>query len=133
MVVATVNPAGYSWDDESYNTAAEQPDSLPKELGQAMEVGVSVDVDERKNPREEGETLSLPPSSHCFLFTEPVGSLPFVLCIGIALISNVCLALALANNLASGEIPVNVGLSIGIAKYLGEKIKLALQTSRCTA
>lgn len=88
---------------------------------------------ERKNPREEGETLSLPPSSHCFLFTEPVGSLPFVLCIGIALISNVCLALALANNLASGEIPVNVGLSIGIAKYLGKKIKLALQTSRCTA
>lgn len=40
-----MNPAGYSWDDESYNTAAEQPDSLPKELGQAMEVGVSVDVD----------------------------------------------------------------------------------------
>ena len=49
------------------------------------------------------EVITLPESTHSFLFTEPVNSLPFAFGVGIAGISYTCLALSLQNNLTCGD------------------------------
>lgn len=60
------------------------------------------------------EVITLPESTHSFLFTEPVNSLPFAFGVGIAVISYTCLALALQNNLKCGVIPSNVDISVRV-------------------
>lgn len=74
-----------------------------------------------KEPREE-EALTLPESTHSFLFTEPVGSLPFAFGLGIAAMSCTCLGLALCNNIQTEVIPANVDVSVRIAQYLCELV-----------
>ena len=62
------------------------------------------------------EVITLPESTHSFLFTEPVNSLPFAFGVGIAGISYTCLALSLQNNLTCGGIPNNVDVSVRVAE-----------------
>ena len=72
------------------------------------------------------EVITLPESTHSFLFTEPINSLPFAFAIGIAVISYTCLALSLQNNLKCGIIPSNVDISVRIAQYLSVLIALLM-------
>ena len=72
------------------------------------------------------EVITLPESTHSFLFTEPINSLPFAFAIGIAVISYTCLALALQNNLKCGVIPSNVDISVRVAQYLSVLIALLM-------
>ncbi|KAL7533329.1 hypothetical protein ACHAXR_009453 [Thalassiosira sp. AJA248-18] len=93
-----------------------------------METGVSTndgDDDDSQDFREE--SLTLPESTHSFLFTEPVCSVPFLFSLGIAAISYGCLALALINNVKSGYIPTNVVVSVRVAQYLSILIALLME------
>ena len=72
------------------------------------------------------EVITLPESTHSFLFTEPVNSLLFAFAIGIAVIGYTCLALALQNNLKCGIIPSNVDISVRVAQYLSVLIALLM-------
>ena len=72
------------------------------------------------NEDSDVEALRLPESTYSFLFTESTGSVPFVFGLGIAVMSYMCLVLALINNLQLDSIPTNVDLSVRIAQYLCE-------------
>ncbi|KAL7533728.1 hypothetical protein ACHAXR_006358 [Thalassiosira sp. AJA248-18] len=114
-------------DNESYATAAdEQPEELALKEAQMTEMGVSInDVANSKNSSEGA--LKLPESTHSFLFTEPVCSIPFLFSLGIAAISYGCLALALVYNVKHGCIPTNVVSSVRVAQYLSILIALLME------
>ena len=128
MTVARVVSA-QDWENESYTTAADkEPDSelesesslkddLPPPCSSSprhLDLTIDADSDGAE------EILKLPESTHSFLFTEPVLSVPFVFGVGIAAISYTCLILALINNLTSGKVPSNVDVCVRIAQYLCE-------------
>ena len=132
-----VNLDPEKWENESYTTATDERHSskdeiiiMPSmdEMMAEVEKGVSLDVPvPRKNTKLIDEKLQLPHSTHSFLFTEPVTSLPFVFGVGIAVISYACLSLALCNNLSSGKVPANVDISVRIAQYLSIFIALLME------
>ncbi len=72
----------------------------------------------------EEEAIVFPQSTHSWLFTEEIISLPFVFAAGIATISYFCLVLALLNVFEDGEpenpfnAPYQVQTSVRIAQYL---------------
>lgn len=76
--------------------------------------------------------LTLPESTHSFLFTEKMCSLPFQFGLWIAALSCGCLVLALINNLNRGSIPTNVDWSVRIAQYLSECRSEVLRFLLCT-
>ena len=131
-----VNLDPEKWESESYTTAIDERHSstdeiiMPSmdEMMAEVEKGVSLDVP-RKNtkPKPIDEKLQLPHTTHSFLFTEPVTSLPFVFGAGIAVISYACLSLALCNNLSSGKVPANVDISVRIAQSLSIFIALLME------
>lgn len=91
--------------------------STMEEATQRMEMGID---DDEYRKECDYEAFTLPASTHSFLFTEPIRSLPFAFGIGIAAISCASLALALINNITSGSIPTGVDVSVRIAQYLCE-------------
>ena len=77
-------------------------------------------IDEVKEEKlyDEEEPLTIPQSTHSFLFTEDINSMPFLFSVGIAGICCTCLLLALINNLQNGQVPANVDVSVRIAQYM---------------
>mmetsp|Transcript_35784 Transcript_35784/g.58311 ORF Transcript_35784/g.58311 Transcript_35784/m.58311 type:complete len:644 (-) Transcript_35784:81-2012(-) len=80
------------------------------------------------------EPILLTQSTHSFLFTEPICSLPFSFALGIVAISYTCLILALFNNIAEDNssrnffnVPVGVTLDVKIAQYLSLLIGLIME------
>ena len=80
----------------------------------------NMDIDEVKEEKlyDEEEPLTIPQSTHSFLFTEDINSMPFLFSVGIAGICCTCLLLALINNLQNGQVPANVDVSVKIAQYM---------------
>ena len=72
----------------------------------------------------EEEAISLPQSTHSWLFTENLMSLPFWFAVGIVTLSYFCLILALLNIFEDGEpdnplaVPFQVQNSVRISQYL---------------
>eukprot|EP00984_Skeletonema_dohrnii_P028459 scaffold18452_cov71-Skeletonema_dohrnii-CCMP3373.AAC.1 len=71
----------------------------------------------------EGNEIIFPESSHSFLFTEPVKSIPFVFSLLIASMTYACLFIALINNVVNKDVPVNVSTCVRAAQYIGELLK----------
>lgn len=111
----------------SSNDEYQDQDQTPM---RAMGVSIS-DVDDSKREYDE-EALTLPASTHSFLFTEPFHSIPFQFGLGIAAMSYACLILALINNVKNGSIPANVDLSVRIAQYLSILIALLMEEGEHT-
>jgi hypothetical protein len=105
----------FKHDDE------DPPRSTEDAAGKAAEMGMLInDVDDTKC---DGE-LTIPESTHSFLFTEPVTSLPFLFSLYIAVMSYGCLIIALIDNLAHNDVPENVEISVRIAQYMGELLPI---------
>ncbi|KAL7461130.1 hypothetical protein ACHAXS_001558, partial [Conticribra weissflogii] len=89
---------------------------------------------------DHNEPILLPQSTHTLLSTEPVFSFPFIFAVIIAIMSAMCLILALMNNATHGlsgnrlSIPVNVGPAVRGAQYvtllMEEEIPTALYLLR---
>ena len=63
----------------------------------------------------------MPESSHTFLFSEEICTVPFTFGMFIMIMSFLCLGLALADNLIDGiNPPVNVKLVVRVAQYMGK-------------
>ena len=69
---------------------------------------------------EEEEGLTIPESTHSFLFTESARSPPFWLGAGVAAVSAASLVLALWNNVENGSVPANVLPSVRCAQFMCE-------------
>lgn len=82
------------------------------------------DNDEDDDDDDGEEPICLSQSTHSFLFTEPICSLPFWFALIIAAMSYACLLLAMMNTLSDGEegnqlnVPVQVSKSVRGAQYL---------------
>ncbi|KAL7553920.1 hypothetical protein ACHAWF_017444 [Thalassiosira exigua] len=109
-------------DSEGFVSAADEVADEPR-----FKTGVPLDITGERWDGIHEEDLTLPESTHSFLFTEPVYSIPFLFSLGIAAISYACLILALLNNLTTGHIPANVDLSVRIAQYLSILIALLME------
>lgn len=74
------------------------------------------------------EPITLPESTHSFLFSEPICSLGFLFSAFIVLLSYASLLLALVNNITHGKadnplnVPYNVTFDVRISQYLGAHI-----------
>merc|ERR1719491_245099 len=77
--------------------------------------------------------VTIPESTHTFLFSEDVNSVPFAFSLVIAVISYTCLIMALINNLNKGTIPTNVVVSVAVAQYMGVLISLLMEGEIPTA
>ena len=73
------------------------------------------------------EAVTLPGSTHSFLFTENVKSLPYMFGVTIAGMSLTCLILALINNAQDWSVPANVAIEVKIAQYLSIFIALLME------
>jgi len=73
------------------------------------------------------EAVTLPGSTHSFLFTENVKSLPYMFGVTIAGMSLACLFLALINNTQDWSVPANVAIEVKIAQYLSIFIALLME------
>jgi hypothetical protein len=112
-------------DPENETAGAIPADASPFETAPmtAMEISTA----------HEGEVLTLPHSTHCFLFTEPMGSIPFLFGLVIAAMTYTCLALALTNSFENDgalPIPYNVVTSVRIAQYLAIFIALLMEKGK---
>jgi hypothetical protein len=106
----------FKHDDE------DPPQSTEDAAGKAAEMGMLInDVDDTKNVQGE---LTIPESTHSFLFTEPVTSLPFLFSLYIAVMSYGCLIIALIDNLAHNDVPENVEIPVRVAQYMGELLPI---------
>ncbi|KAL7537688.1 hypothetical protein ACHAXR_008009, partial [Thalassiosira sp. AJA248-18] len=99
------------------------------------------DVDDSKNSTNEyQDAITLPQSTHTFLFTEKLCSLPFGFAFLILVISIACLALALCDNLDGStddnnalNVPANVTRSVRLAQFLGVLIAVLMEEEIPTA
>ncbi len=86
-------------------------------------------ISDEDDEKDHNEPILLPQSTHTLLFTEPVFSFPFIFAVIIAIMSAMCLILALMNNATHGlsgnrlSIPVNVGPAVRGAQYVCEFCK----------
>ena len=91
------------------------------------------DIKEEDSEYTEPDPIELVRSTHSFLFTEPINSLPFAFGIIIALMSYTCLFLACYNNMRGGSpenplnVPVDVSIDVRIAQYLSLIIGLLME------
>ena len=91
--------------------------------------------DDTKEAPEYGEPdpIELTKSTHSFLFSEPINSLPFGFAIIVVLMSYTCLFLACYNNMQGGNednrlnAPVGVTVEVRIAQYLSLVIGLIME------
>jgi len=84
------------------------------------------------------ETIQLPQSTHCLLFTENICSLPFAVALAVAFISMSCLILALFDNITLFDnefqsIPANIPPEVRAAQYFSILIALAMEEEIPTA
>ena len=104
------------------NNDTEEQQTLVTPMGIAA--NTDTDNNDLKQSTADEEALTLPESTHSFLFTEPINSIPFYFGVGIAAMSYACLILALINNLQNGDVPANVSKAVRIAQYLSILIAL---------
>ena len=105
------------------NNDTEEQQTLVTPMGIAAN-NTDTDNNDLKQSTADEEALTLPESTHSFLFTEPINSIPFYFSVGIAAMSYACLILALINNLQNGDVPANVSKAVRIAQYLSILIAL---------
>ena len=105
------------------NNDTEEQQTLVTPMGIAAN-NTDTDNNDLKQSTADEEALTLPESTHSFLFTEPINSIPFYFGLGIAAMSYACLILALINNLQNGDVPANVSKAVRIAQYLSILIAL---------
>ena len=81
----------------------------------------------------EEEAITFPQSTHSWLFTESIYSLPFTFAIGIVSLSYISLILALLNIFEDGEpgnrfnVPVSCSTTVRIAQYIAMIIALVME------
>ena len=112
-------------DTENETDGALHADASPSEKAPMMAMEMSTAYEE--------EALKLPHCTHSFLFTEPVGSIPFLFGLIIAAMTHACLALNLANSFDDDgtlPIPYNVVESMRIAQYLAIFVVLLLEKGK---
>lgn len=116
----------FKHDDE------DPPQSTEDAAGKAAEMGMLIsDVDDSKSDVQC--ELTIPESTHSFLFTEPVTSLPFLFSLYIAVMSYGCLIIAFIDNLKHNDVPENVEISVRIAQYMAILIALLMEEEIPTA
>lgn len=126
MTTGTSDPESPNFSNENENGFDENENGKePIKSGAtstAAEMGMLIsDTDDPKDG--DGEEITFPESSHSFLFTEKVTSLPFVFSLVIVLMSYLCLIIAFIDNYKQLDIPVNVTHSVRVAQYMGELLK----------
>ena len=113
-------------DTQSQNNNIDEPqDNEQAVITTPLRLSETDDVKESSSTYEE-EPLTIPQSTHSFLFTEPPTTMPFYFGLGISVMSFVCLILALVDNIENGEIPFNVPVTVRIAQYLSIVIALLM-------
>ena len=81
----------------------------------------------------EEEAITFPQSTHSWLFTESIYSLPFTFAIGIVSLSYISLILALLNIFEDGEpgnrfnVPVSCSTTVRISQYIAMIIALVME------
>ena len=110
----------------------EDPPQSTADAGKAVEMGMLInEVDDTKTD-VQGE-LTIPESTHSFLFTEPVTSPPFLFSLYIAVMSYGCLIIAFIDNVKHNDVPENVEISVRIAQYMAILIALLMEEEIPTA
>ena len=116
-------------DTQSQNNINEPQDNEQAVITTPLRLSETDDVKESSSTYEE-EPLTIPQSTHSFLFTEPPTTMPFYFGLGISVMSFVCLILALVDNIENGEIPFNVPVTVRIAQYLSIVIALLMEEGK---
>ena len=114
---------------QNNNINEEPQDNEQAVITTPLRLSETDDVKESSSTYEE-EPLTIPQSTHSFLFTEPCTTMPFYFGLGISVMSFTCLILALVDNLQNGEIPYNVPISVRIAQYLSIVIALLMEEGK---
>mmetsp|Transcript_19848 Transcript_19848/g.33804 ORF Transcript_19848/g.33804 Transcript_19848/m.33804 type:complete len:668 (-) Transcript_19848:2283-4286(-) len=121
---ASARGEGDSWNEDPPTNA---------KLATAV-VDLNDDDDDAKE--DDNDPITLPESTHTLLFTEPINSTPFIWSFLIAVVSILCLVLALLDN-PWGEfrdaIPANVNRAVKIAQYCSVFIALLMEEEIPTA
>lgn len=107
------NEIGFDENENGQESTASGAANTAAEMGML----ISDTADDKDG---DGEEITFPESSHSFLFTEPVKSIPFVFGLVIVTMSYLCLIIAFIDNFKQLEIPVNVSPSVRVAQYMGE-------------
>ena len=116
-------------DTQSQNNINEPQDNNEQAvITTPLRLSETDDVKESSNYEEE--PLTIPQSTHSFLFTEPPTTLPFYFGLAISVMSFTCLILALVDNVQNGEVPFNVNVSVRIAQYLSIVIALLMEEGK---
>ncbi len=125
MTTGTSDPESLNFSNENENGFDENENGQePIKSGAtstAAEMGMLISDTDVKDG--DGEEIMFPESSHSFLFTEKVTSLPFVFSLVIVMMSYLCLVIAFIDNYKQLDIPVNVTTSVRMAQYMGELLK----------
>ena len=117
-------------DTQSQNNNIDEPqDNEQAVITTPLRLSETDDIKESSSTYEE-EPLTIPQSTHSFLFTEPPTTMPFYFGLGISVMSFVCLILALVDNIENGEIPFNVPVTVRIAQYLSIVIALLMEEGK---
>ena len=112
-------------DPENVTAGALHADASPYEKAPMTAMEISTEYEE--------EALTLPESTHSFLFTEPAGSAPFLFGLIITAMTYACLVLAFLNNFRNDgtlPIPYNVAPAVRIAQYLAIFIALLMEQGK---
>ena len=112
-------------DTQSQNNINEPQDNEQAVITTPLHLSETEDV--KESSFQEEEPLTIPQSTHSFLFTEIPTTMPFYFGLGISVMSFACLSLALVDNVQNGEIPFNVPVSVRIAQYLSIVIALLME------
>jgi len=94
---------------------------------------MDVSISERDYTKGFEMPVTIPESTHTFLFSEDVNSVPFAFSLVIAAISYTLLIMALIYNLNKGTIPKNVVGPVAVAQYMGVLISLLMEGEIPTA
>ena len=117
-------------DTQSQNNNIDEPqDNEQAVITTPLRLTETDDVKDSSSTYEE-EPLTIPQSTHSFLFTEPPNTMPFYFGLGIAVMSFTCLILALVDNVQNGEVPFNVNVTVRIAQYLSIVIALLMEEGK---
>eukprot|EP00984_Skeletonema_dohrnii_P027544 scaffold17096_cov84-Skeletonema_dohrnii-CCMP3373.AAC.3 len=124
------DPESPGFNEKSFNENGQE--TPPHTNNTVAEMGMLINgTDDAKDG--EGNEINFPESSHSFLFTEPVKSIPFVFSLLIASMTYACLFIALINNVVNKDVPVNVSTCVRAAQYIGILIALLMEEEIPTA
>lgn len=114
------DPESPGFNENSFNENGQE--TPPQTINTVAEMGMLINgTDDAKDGG--GNEINFPESSHSFLFTEPVKSIPFVFSLLIASMTYACLCIALFDNVSNKDVPVNVSSCVRAAQYMGELLK----------